>query len=153
MIHYKLRCDGGHDFDGWFRDSGSFEDQAFRGLLSCPFCGTVAVGRALMAPALRTRPATAPSKAAPVPPANPAAPSGSVVIPDAARALLQRLRQEVERHCDDMGDRFAAEAIRMHHGEVAPRGIYGNTSADDREALADEGVAVTSIPWLKLPEG
>ena len=74
-------------------------------------------------------------------------------MPDAARALLQRMRREVERHCDDMGDRFADEAIRMHRGDVAPRGIYGSTTEDDREALADEGVAVSTIPWLKLPEG
>ena len=151
MIHYTLRCDQGHDFEGWFKGSVSFEDQARRGLLSCPYCGTAAVARALMAPALRTRPATAPEPAAR--PASPAPPAAPVPIPDAARALLQRMRIEVERHCDDMGDRFAEEAIRMHRGEVAPRGIYGNASDDDREALADEGVAVGRIPWLKLPEG
>ncbi len=149
MIHYKLRCDGGHDFEGWFKGSVSFEDQARRGLLSCPHCGTIGVERALMAPALRTRPVRgAGGQAGP-----PAAPAGRVQIPDAARALLQRMRLEVERNCDDMGDRFAEEAIRMHRGEVASRGIYGNASDDDREALADEGVAIASIPWLKLPEG
>lgn len=152
MIHYKLRCDGGHDFEGWFKGSVSFEDQARRGLLSCPHCGTVGVERALMAPALRTRPATVPSE--PVAQAGPPAASASrMPIPDAARALLQRMRIEVERNCDDVGDRFAEEAIRMHRGEVASRGIYGNASDDDREALADEGVAIASIPWLRLPEG
>ncbi len=150
MIHYKLRCDGDHDFEGWFRDSSSFEDQARHGLLSCPYCGTVSVTRALMAPALRTR------QAVPEPAAQPASsspPAGPAPIPDAARALLQRMRIEVERHCDDMGDGFADEAIRMHRGEVATRGIYGNANEDDRAALADEGVTVASIPWLKLPEG
>ncbi len=152
MIHYKLRCDGGHDFEGWFKGSVSFEDQARRGLLSCPHCGTVGVERALMAPALRTCPATVPSE--PVARAGPpAASAGRMPIPDAARALLQRMRIEVERNCDDVGDRFAEEAIRMHRGEVASRGIYGNASDDDREALADEGVAIASIPWLRLPEG
>ena len=27
MIHYALRCGGGHEFDGWFKDSASFEKQ------------------------------------------------------------------------------------------------------------------------------
>ena len=151
MIHYTLRCEGGHDFEGWFRDSASFDDQAHRGLLSCPACGTVRVARGLMAPALRTRPAASGEPADVVP--RPMPVPGTVAIPDAARALLQRMRLEVERRCDDMGDQFAEEAIRMHRGEVVPRGIYGNASEDDREALADEGVAVVSIPWLKRPEG
>ena len=59
---------------------------------------------------------------------------------------------EIERNCDDMGDRFAEEAIRMNRGEARARGIYGNPSEDDREALADEGIAVMQIPWLKPAE-
>ena len=149
MIHYALRCGGGHEFEGWFRDSDSFEEQTRRALLSCPHCGTVQVVRGLMAPAVRTR--AAPAREIAAPPAD--AMQGQAPMPDAMRAVLQRMRREVERRCDDLGDGFADEAIRMHRGEVPARGIYGNASEDDREALADEGVTVSSIPWLKLPEG
>ncbi len=159
MIHYALRCEVGHEFEGWFRDSDSFDEQARRGLLGCPYCGTAQVVRGLMAPAVRTRPASMPPPASPAaqslpaPAADAVPQAGPRPMPDALRALLQRMRREVERHCDNMGDGFAAEAIRMHRGEVAPRGIYGNASEDDHEALADEGVTVSSIPWLKLPDG
>ena len=51
-----------------------------------------------------------------------------------------------------MGDRFADEAIRISRGEAARRGIYGNASDEDREALAEEGVEVVRIPWLKPAE-
>ena len=52
MIHYQLRCAAEHEFDGWFAGSDSFEQQAARGLLECPVCGTPKVERALMTPAV-----------------------------------------------------------------------------------------------------
>ena len=143
MIHYRLRCVHGHEFEGWFKDSATFELQADRGLLSCPRCSTSEVERGLMAPAVRTRPAGKAVAAREVP---------AVTLPDEIRAVLQRVRAEVERTCEDMGDRFADEAIRMSRGEAEERGIYGNASDEDREALADEGIEVTRIPWLKPME-
>ena len=53
MIHYQLRCAEDHAFDGWFKDSTSFERQAARGLVQCPTCGGTTVERALMSPAVR----------------------------------------------------------------------------------------------------
>ena len=50
MIHYQLRCNQGHEFDSWFKDSAGFERQAKLGLIECPSCGDVKVERALMAP-------------------------------------------------------------------------------------------------------
>lgn len=158
MIHYQLRCRDGHEFEGWFRNSDAFDAQAQTGLLECPRCGTTDVARGLMAPAVRTKRAKAPA-ADPVPPAPATTQPGKAAapplpgLPDELRAALQRLRAEVERHCDDLGDDFADEAIRMSRGEVAARGIYGNANEDDREALAEEGIEVMQIPWLKPAEG
>ncbi len=156
MIHYRLRCRDGHEFEGWFRDSAAFESQAASGLLSCPRCGITQVDRGLMAPAVRTRRAASPPVAA-VPSVVPAgsdpSPRPPPPLPDEMRAVLQRLRGEVERHCDDLGDRFADEAIRMSRGEVATRGIYGNATDEDREALSDEGIEIMQIPWLSPADG
>ena len=52
MIHYQLQCAEGHGFDGWFRDSAAFDQQASAGLLECPVCGGLKVERALMAPSV-----------------------------------------------------------------------------------------------------
>lgn len=146
MIHYQLRCVDGHEFEGWFKNSDSFEMQAGQGLLNCPRCGTTEVNRGLMAPAVRTRPVRPPEMAK----ATREAPAA--VLPDEMRAALQRIRAEVERNCEDMGDGFAAEAIRISRGEAEQRGIYGNASEEDRGALAEEGIAVVQIPWLKPAE-
>ncbi len=73
-------------------------------------------------------------------------------MPDHLRAMLQKLRAEVEKTCDYVGGAFAEEARRIHHGEVERRGIYGETTPDQAEALADEGIEISSIPWVRRAE-
>jgi hypothetical protein len=148
MIHYQLRCPQAHEFDGWFKSSAGFEIQAGQGLISCPVCGATKVQRALMAPSLarKGRELVIPEPPAPVP-AAPAATAGGV-IPDAVRGMLTKLRSEIEKNCDYVGPEFAAEARKIHNGEAAPRGIYGETSPAEAEALAEDGIEIASIPWL-----
>jgi hypothetical protein len=153
MIHYQLRCTRDHEFDGWFKDSVAFERQVELGLVECPDCGDVKVSRAMMAPAISTRRATAPTPAPAQPPSD-APPPGAVAVklPDHVRAALQRLRSEVERNCHYVGDRFAEEARRIHQGESEARGIYGETTPDQAEALAEDGISFSRIPWLPRAE-
>src|ERR1041385_5216524 len=96
MIHYQLRCDQDHEFDGWFNDSASFEKQAKRGLIECPTCGASKVRRALMTPAVSTRDAPEPKPPVPVqqvlPPAPASVPTGGMPIPAQMIAMLQRMR-------------------------------------------------------------
>lgn len=174
MIHYQVRCSRDHEFDGWFKDSAGFERQAARRLIECPACGDTKVSRALMAPALGRRaagpqsgeapPAAAPSgpatgelapPASVAPTAGPEGPQGVLAgpIPDHVRAMLQKLRGEVERSCDYVGPRFAEEARRIHTGEAPSRGIYGETTPDQAEALAEEGIGFSRIPWVPRADG
>ncbi len=157
MIHYALRCSADHAFDGWFRDSAAFDTQATRGLLECPSCGDKAVTRALMAPAVpkKRREVVPVSPQAPVPSASAPsasaiAPAGAVAarLPDEVRALLQRMRGEIEKHCDYVGDAFADEARKIHLGESDPRGIYGEATPEQAEALHEDGIEIARIPWL-----
>ncbi len=147
MIHYQLRCDAGHEFDGWFKDSAGFEAQAASSFVACPVCGSVEVTRALMAPAIGRKSAqeimALPRTAA----ASEAPQTAGGSLPDAVRAALQKLREEVEKNCDYVGADFADEARRIHYGEAPPRGIYGESSDEDAEALAEDGIAFARIPW------
>jgi hypothetical protein len=154
MIHYQLRCTAEHEFDSWFRDSAGFEEQAARGLVSCPACGSTQVTRALMAPALSRRGNKAEPAAPPAPPdiqADSQVIAG--VLPDQVRAALQKLRAEVETHCDYVGRDFAAVARKIHEGEVEPRGIYGEATEAEAEDLADDGIQIGQIPWIPRAEG
>lgn len=167
MIHYQLQCGDGHGFDGWFRNSAAFELQAETGLLECPVCGDSKVERALMTPSVARKgsaaregavipaaqgaPAEVPAPASP--PTAPGPPALAGHIPDHVRAMLQRVRAEVEKNCDYVGEGFAEEARRIHRGESDRRGIYGEASPTDAEALADEGIEVARIPWVPRADG
>ena len=153
MIHYALHCSAAHEFDGWFKDSAGFESQAAAGLLECPVCGDTQVERALMAPAVprKGRPA-ARSKIKPEPKPAPVAVAGEK-MPDQLRSMLQKLRREVETHCDYVGPDFAEEARRIHKGESEKRGIYGEASPAEAEALEEDGISVSNIPWVPRADG
>ncbi len=168
MIHYQLRCSQNHEFDGWFKDSTTFERQAKRGLVECPSCGDVKVDRALMAPAVSTRDTPrieeaaptsepVPSPPAPTPPPAEGAGGGpwaaNAPIPARMVAMLQRIRAEVEKNCDYVGPSFAEEARKMHRGESDKRGIYGETTPDEAESLADEGIDISRVPWVPRADG
>ena len=158
MIHYQLRCGADHGFDGWFKDSAAFEKQAKLGLVTCPECGDSRVNRALMAPAIGRKRVTvvdqtgapAPAPPAPIPEA---APEKTAVIPDQVRAVLQRVRAEIERTADYVGPSFAEEARRIHRGETEQRSIYGESTPEQADALADEGIEVARIPWVPRADG
>lgn len=154
MIHYQLRCAAEHSFDGWFRDSAAFDAQAKAGLLTCPACGGSDVKRALMAPALGTKRAE-PKQVEQVPakPDTAAAPIAGGALPDALRAMLQKMRAEVEKRCDYVGGNFADEARKIHNGESTARGIYGEATPEEAESLADDGIEVARIPWLPRADG
>lgn len=155
MIHYQLRCSQLHGFDGWFKDSASFERQAKRGLIECPECGGTDVERALMAPALAKRESLPVPVTAPEPPVAVASSekTATVRLPAQMLAALQRMRAEVEKNCDYVGPDFADQARAMHRGEVEPKGIYGETTEEQAESLAEEGIAVAKIPWVPRADG
>ena len=162
MIHYTLHCANGHEFDGWFRDSAAFDDQARRGLLQCPGCGDGRVSRALMAPAVMKprvgrQPVPAPDEPSPAPVPARRQPSpaemAAAQVPAQVLAALQRLRADVEKNCDYVGPAFPEVALGIHRGEIEPRGIYGEASPDEAEMLTEEGVKVSRIPWVPRADG
>ena len=145
MICYRLHCSSGHEFEGWFPDGESFDRQCQGGLVTCPQCGASDVEKSLMAPALARRSVSDDRPSAP--------PELTVTQVDQIRMALRTLRRAVETQCDDVGDRFAEEALRRHdernNGDrQSGRGIYGTMSDSERERLEDEGVDFSPIPWI-----
>ncbi|GGJ43697.1 DUF1178 family protein [Neoroseomonas lacus] len=165
MIHYQLRCTSTaeeHAFDGWYKDSAAFETLLKAGLVDCPVCGGTSVARALMAPAIpkKGRPArNAVVPAAPVEPVAAASPPAETApvaagpMPAQLRAMLQKLRAEVEKNCDYVGSDFADEARRMQRGDSERRGIFGEATDAEAEALQEEGIEVGRIPWVPRADG
>jgi hypothetical protein len=128
-----LRCHNGHGFEGWFASDEDFLDQNGQRLIACPLCDDSVIVRLPSAPRLNLSGAREP--VAPAPPAQ----------PDPQAMWLKAVRH-VLAHTEDVGERFADEARRIHYGEVAERGIRGQASASEREALRDEGIEVMPLP-------
>ena len=134
MIKYALQCEHAHPFEGWFSVSGDFDDQQAKGQVECPYCGSKAVTKAIMAPAVSGTKA-----------------HGRAAEPTAeTRAMMMQAMGEMRRHVEDtfdyVGDSFAAEARAIHDGASEERGIYGEASAKQVKDLLQDGVRVAPLP-------
>ena len=143
MIRYRLICDQSHEFDGWFHSGAAFDEQAAAGQLSCPVCGSRKVTKGLMTPSVTTgkrveqrqqkRQLARLDKA-----------SSEVV--DAMR----KVREHIMSTAENVGDKFAEEARKIHYEEAEPRGIYGRATREEVVEMHDEGVDFHPLP--ELPE-
>ncbi|NIE68898.1 DUF1178 family protein [Burkholderia sp. Ax-1719] len=141
-----LQCPDGHRFEGWFASADDFESQLARKLVECPMCGVTNVTRVPSAPRLNLSGASAPASA----PSARSAQSGSAAgqAGPSAQWQAQALRaiREVLEKTENVGDRFAEEARRMHYNEAPARNIRGVASAEDARALVEEGIDVMPLP-------
>jgi hypothetical protein len=140
----NLRCGQQHVFEGWFSSEDDFQSQLGRSLVTCPLCGDASVTKMPSAPRLNLG-------ATPVPEsASPAAPAGQALVPTEGAQALQVAWMQMVRHVlentDDVGDRFATEARRMHHGEAENRNIRGRASPQQALELIEEGIEVLPLP-------
>jgi hypothetical protein len=161
MIRYALACQTGHEFESWFPSSDAFDGQAARGLVACPSCGSTKVEKQVMAPSLARRdrpapapveaPAAAPEPAAPTPATTPAPPQPVALLGERERqlrAMLKAVRAHVMATAENVGERFPAEARRMHEGEIEHRPIYGEASPPEVKALLEDGIEVHPLPRI-----
>ena len=140
-----LRCSHGHGFEGWFASNEAFETQLSAGLVECPVCADTRIVKLLSAPRLNLGNAKAPAEAA----ASSAPDSpGKAQLPAemSPEARWMRAVREVLAKTEDVGERFADEARKMHYGEAEERGIRGQATQEAADALREEGIDVFSLP-------
>jgi hypothetical protein len=141
----NLQCSQRHGFEGWFGSEDDFQDQLSRGMVECPFCGDVGVSKLPSAPRLNLgaqQPATTEPR------------QEVVAMPEASmQAAWLKMVKHVMANTEDVGERFAEEARRIHYGEIEERGIRGQASREETEALLDEGIGVLPLPVPKALKG
>jgi hypothetical protein len=192
MIRYALACDQNHEFESWFSNSAAYDEQAAKGLVACPLCGSTKVEKALMTPRLgrsdspsrhssshqesrqetsdrdsraeaggdagreqhpeHDMPAPQPAETASGAPGRHGsgpAPVAVMTPPEQElRRKLRELRNHLVKNAENVGAKFPEEARKMHYGETDRRSIYGVASAEDAEALHEEGIAFSALPEL-----
>lgn len=145
----NLRCAQGHGFEGWFASEEDFIAQQARGVVECPLCTDKTITRLPSAPRLNLSGAREPAAA----PAAVTASAPHEPAPADLQALWLKAVQHVLSTTEDVGDRFPEEARRIHYGETGHRGIRGQASAEERAALADEGIEVMQLPMPSALKG
>lgn len=136
-----LQCSLHHVFEGWFSSEDDFADQNRRSTIECPVCGDSAIAKRLSAPRLNLGYSNPPLLTGQHD-ANP--------VPDLAQqAAWMSIARRVLANTEDVGTGFAEEARKIHYGEVKERGIRGQATPAEKQALIEEGISVVSFP---LPE-
>ena len=131
----NLRCAHDHRFEGWFGSDDDFQSQTESGLVECPLCGDKAIGRLPSAPRLNVSNLR---EVAPVRTADD--------LQTQQQSQWIRAMRHVMDNTEDVGERFPEEARRIHYGEVEERGIRGQATREDAQALREEGIEVVAVP-------
>jgi len=149
MIVFDLSCDSGHRFEGWFGSSGDFVSQQARGLVSCPQCGSAAVEKAPMAPAVPKKGNQQPA----VQPQGKQVMTRGPMPPDVVEALgkLAEAQAKALANSKWVGDSFAEQSRAMHYGEQDSETIHGQATPDEAKALVDEGIPISPLPFPVAP--
>lgn len=134
MIRFSLICENGHEFEAWFRSNDDYDSQVKRGFVECHACGSAKVSKALMAPAVST---------------GKRRETLALAAGEEQKKMLAQLKEMTEKmrqNAEDVGDRFADEARKIHFGETEQRGIYGKATAEEARGLAEDGVEFMPLP-------
>ena len=137
MIRYALSCHRAHSFEGWFSSSEDYDAQHARGLVTCPICHSADVDKTLMAPSVST--------------ARKKEEVRTLAFEAAQTEAVRKLKDvvaEIRANAEDVGDRFAEEARKIHYGETAARGIIGQATAHDAHDLIEEGIEIAPLPII-----
>lgn len=150
MKVFNLACEHGHSFEGWFASHEAFDAQQSKGLVACPFCESKTISRQLSAPRLNLSGATR---------ERPAESESSIQLRteqaiSVSPAQMWDMMRTFIAKTEDVGSQFAEEARKMHYGEAPERGIRGQASREERDALREEGIETYALPlpaFLKEP--
>ena len=137
MIKYNLICECGQTFESWFSSSAEYDVLKKKRLINCIYCDSLTVKKSIMAPNL-------PSKSNKISKKN-------KLEKKIVKQLLD-FRRYIEKNCKNVGDNFTQEARRIHYDKKTSKGIYGKATPEETDELLEEGIEVTTIPWMDKSE-
>jgi len=136
MIKYNLKCHKNHEFESWFSDSGEFDNLNKKKLLECIFCSSKKINKSIMAPMV----AGANKKRYEVK-------TNDRNLQNEKIKLIE-IRKYIENNFEYVGKDFSQKVREIYYDKSRKKAIYGTTSAEEREELAEEGIDLLSVPWV-----
>ena len=136
MIKYNLKCNNNHEFESWFADSKEFEKLKKRKLLECIYCSSQEISKSIMAPMVSV--AQDRTHNLEIDPQ---------VIKE-EKAKLRKIQKYIEKNFEYVGENFSKRVREIYYDKNSKKTIYGSTTPEEREELAEEGIDLMSIPWV-----
>ena len=137
MIKYNLTCKCGKAFESWFSSSREFDSLAKKKLIKCIFCDSSSINKSVMSPNLSSKSNKISTK---------------TKYEKSVKKQLVDFRRYIEKNCKDVGDNFTREARNIHYDKKTSKGIYGKATPEETSELIEEGIEVTTIPWIDESE-
>ena len=136
MIKYNLKCENNHEFESWFSDSSEFDNLNKKKFLECIYCNSKKIKKSIMSPMVST--------------SSDQEEYTSMIDVNFQnnKEKLLKLRKFVEKNFENVGDKFSKKIRDIYYDKNKKKGIYGTTTAKEREELAEEGIDLLSIPWV-----
>ena len=137
MIKYTLMCKCGESFESWFLSSSGFDSLCKKKLIRCIYCGSLSVKKSVMAPNLSSKSNKIFKK---------------TKLEKNIKKQLLDVRRYIEKNCKNVGENFTREARSIHYDKKTSQGIYGKATPEEASELLEEGIEVTTIPWVDKSE-
>ena len=136
MIIYDVKCENGHKFEGWFKDRQAWIEQNAQRLVTCPVCSSSSVEILPSSLTIVGKESRSEQKSAD---------QGIQPVQE-----MQSLLQFIDKNFEDVGNKFAEVALKIHYGEEEKKNIRGTTTSQEEANLKEEGVQFIKIPLPKL---
>ena len=137
MIKYNLICKCGSTFESWFSSSSEFDSLCKRKLVKCNNCESPSVKKTVMSPNLSSK-------------------SNKVLkktkLEKNIKKQLIDFRRYIEKNCINVGENFTKEARSIHYDKKTSKSIYGKATPEETSELLEEGIEVSTIPWINKSE-
>ena len=137
MIKYNLECKCGKIFESWCSSSNEFDLLNKKKLVTCIYCDSNTIKNSIMAPNLKSK-------------SNKS--SKRINLEKSIKKRLVDFRRYVEKNCKDVGNNFTQEARSIHYDKKSSKGIYGKATPEETSELLEEGIEVSTIPWIDKSE-
>ena len=132
MIVFNLNCKNCNlVFEGWFDNSKEFEMQRRKNMINCPSCNNPNIKKGLMSPNVSKKTNS----------------RADIKQKKTMANNIKKLRNEIEKNFDYVGDKFTEEAKKIKYGEVKERSIYGEANLEQTKELLDEDINIVPLPW------
>jgi hypothetical protein len=135
MIKYILRCKNVHEFESWFSDSNEFDKLKKKNFINCIICGSQDIEKSIMSPRI----------------INKSNNNNQLEEKKYSRIKkdLSKLRQFIETNFENVGDKFHSRVRSVYYDKKKNKNIYGTTTEKERKELEEEGIAISTVPWVE----